>query len=85
MSNLSIKLSQQQRLSPQQIQLIKLLQIPTADLAARIEDELEENPALEEGPEVNDLDEPAERETVDDLEREELEIGDYLQDDYSGY
>ena len=85
MSNLSIKLSQQQRLSPQQIQLIKLLQIPTAELAARIEDELEENPALEEGPEVNDLDEPAERETVDDLEREELEIGDYLQDDYSGY
>ena len=85
MSNLSLKLSQQQRLSPQQIQLIKLLQIPTAELAARIEDELEENPALEEGPEVNDLDEPAERETVDDLEREELEIGDYLQDDYSGY
>jgi RNA polymerase sigma-54 factor len=85
MSNLSIKLSQQQRLSPQQIQLIKLLQIPTAELAARIEDELEENPALEEGPELNDLDEPLERETVDDLEREELEIGDYLQDDYSGY
>jgi len=85
MSNLSIKLSQQQRLSPQQIQLIKLLQIPTAELAARIEDELEENPALEEGPEINELDEPAERETVDDLEREELEIGDYLQDEYSGY
>jgi RNA polymerase sigma-54 factor len=85
MSNLSLKLSQQQRLSPQQIQLIKLLQIPTAELAARIEDELEENPALEEGPEMNDLDEPLERETVDDLEREELEIGDYLQDDYSGY
>ena len=58
MSNLSLKLSQQQRLSPQQIQLIKLLQIPTAELAARIEDELEENPALEEGPEMNDLDEP---------------------------
>jgi RNA polymerase sigma-54 factor len=85
MSNLSLKLSQQQRLSPQQIQLIKLLQIPTAELAARIEDELEENPALEEGPEMNDLDEPLERETVDDLEREELEIGDYLLDDYSGY
>lgn len=85
MSNLSLKLSLQQRLSPQQIQLIKLLQIPTAELAARIEDEIEENPALEEGPEVNEFEEPVERETVDDLEREELEVGDYLQDDYSGY
>ena len=49
MQGLSIKLSQQQKLSPQQIQLIKLLQIPTAELAARVEEELEQNPALEEG------------------------------------
>jgi RNA polymerase sigma-54 factor len=37
-----------QKLSPQQIQFIKLLQIPTADLERRIKEELEENPALEE-------------------------------------
>lgn len=41
-----------QRLSPQQIQLMKLLQIPTANLEERIKEELEENPALE----VNDED-----------------------------
>jgi len=38
-----------QRLSPQQIQFIKLLQVPTASLEARIEQELEDNPALLEG------------------------------------
>jgi RNA polymerase sigma-54 factor len=38
-----------QKLSPQQIQFIKLLQVPTAELETRIEEELEINPALEEG------------------------------------
>jgi RNA polymerase sigma-54 factor len=85
MQGLSIKLSQQQKLSPQQIQLIKLLQIPTAELAARVEEELEQNPALEEGVDTERFEDEGERETVEDLEREELEIGDYLQDDYAGY
>ena len=85
MSSLSLKISQQQRLSPQQIQFIKLLQVPTAELAARIEEELEDNPALEEGPDMESFDELESHETVDDLEREEMEIGDYLQDDYAGY
>ena len=40
-----------QKLSPQQIQLMKLLQIPTANLEERIKEELEENPALEAGEE----------------------------------
>jgi RNA polymerase sigma-54 factor len=40
-----------QRLSPQQIQLMKLLQVPTVELDQRIKQELEENPALEEGKE----------------------------------
>jgi len=39
----------QQRLSPQQIQLMKLLQVPTVSLEQRIKEELEVNPALEEG------------------------------------
>ena len=40
---------QLQKLSPQQIQLMKLLQVPTAQLEERIKEELEENPALEQG------------------------------------
>lgn len=43
-----------QKLSPQQIQLMKLLQIPTVSLEQRIKEELEINPALEEGPESGD-------------------------------
>lgn len=43
-----------QKLSPQQIQLMKLLQVPTANLEERIKEELEENPALEQGEEGHD-------------------------------
>ena len=47
-----------QKLSPQQIQMIKLLEIPTIQLEQRIKKELEENPVLEEGhedePETNE-------------------------------
>lgn len=43
----SLLQKQLQKLSPQQIQLMKLLQIPTANLEQRIKDEIEENPALE--------------------------------------
>jgi RNA polymerase sigma-54 factor len=45
----------QQKLSPQQIQLMKLLQIPTASLEQRIQEELEINPALESGDESDEL------------------------------
>lgn len=48
-----------QKLSPQQIQLIKLLEVPTIQLEQRIKKELEENPVLEEGrekdPDVDDI------------------------------
>src|SRR6267154_5282685 len=51
--NMSLSQSLQQKLlqklSPQQIQLMKLLQVPTANLEERIKEELEENPALEVG------------------------------------
>ena len=43
-----------QKLSPQQIQLMKLLQVPTAHLEERIKEELEENPALEQAEEGHD-------------------------------
>lgn len=51
MQKLGLQQSLQQKLSPQQIQFIKLLQIPTIELKARIQEELEINPALEEGKE----------------------------------
>jgi RNA polymerase sigma-54 factor len=51
--NLSHKMLQ--KLSPQQIQLMKLLQIPTATLEQRVKEELEANPALEEGDENEDM------------------------------
>ena len=50
--NLSHKLLQ--KLSPQQIQLMKLLQIPTATLEQRIKEELEANPALDEADDYDD-------------------------------
>ncbi|HWN88489.1 MAG TPA: RNA polymerase factor sigma-54 [Chitinophagaceae bacterium] len=43
-----------QKLSPQQIQLMKLLQVPTANLEERIKEEMEENPALEQEEENHD-------------------------------
>jgi RNA polymerase sigma-54 factor len=49
MQRLDLKQLLSQKLSPQQIQFIKLLQIPTAELDARIKEEMEVNPALEEG------------------------------------
>ena len=74
-----------QRLSPQQIQLMKLLQVPTADLEQRIKEELEENPALElaEENEDNKTDEleeifTAEEEVQDDLTHEEIDIAEYI-------
>jgi RNA polymerase sigma-54 factor len=49
MQKLHLSQGLQQKLSPQQIQFIKLLQVPTAELENRIEEELELNPVLEEG------------------------------------
>jgi RNA polymerase sigma-54 factor len=89
MQKLGLSQSLQQKLSPQQIQFIKLLQVPTAELENRIEEELEINPALEEG---EDQEAPAESTNEEDTREEssgseeEIDIKDYLRDDdYSGY
>ncbi len=66
--NLSQKMMQ--KLSPQQIQLMKLLQIPTATLDQRIKEELEANPALEEGDEEEEFEQYAEVETAAQAEAE---------------
>ena len=80
----------QQKLSPQQIQLMKLLQIPTATLEQRIQEELEANPALEEGDETADLTDTLEQGDADpayyeheknETDRNEGEdVGDSLED-----
>ena len=85
MQKLSLSQSLQQKLSPQQIQFIKLLQVPTSELASRVEEELEVNPALEEGKEESETEEQGE-DYEEDFEASEAEgIEDYLQDDYAGY
>mgnify|MGYP006189100201 CR=1 FL=1 len=73
----------EQRLSPQQIQLMKLLQVPTMELDQRIKQEIEENPALEEGAEVDEDDFSEEEEEQEESvkEDEDFDIGDYLSDD----
>ena len=73
-----------QKLSPQQIQMIKLLEIPAMQLEQRIKKELEENPVLEEGEDV-DNDSPEQEEDKPDTETdgddEEFSIEDYIEDD----
>ncbi len=77
-----------QKLSPQQIQLMKLLQVPTIALEQRIKEELEINPALEEGKEeeeeYSDVDKD-DKETGEDEKNEkdeyDFDISDYLSDD----
>lgn len=76
-----------QKLSPQQIQLMKLLQVPTVELEQRIKQEIEENPALEEGAEELDRDMDREEEWESDVDdsREDFDVRDYLDDDTPDY
>ncbi len=73
-----------QKLSPQQIQLIKLLEVPTMQLNQRIKKEIEENPALEEGREDSDLDNQQDEQN-DNLEQEEFSIEDYIKNEDEPY
>ena len=81
----SLKQKQLQRLSPQQIQLMKLLQVPTVELEARIKEELEVNPALEEGLEQENQDDLAEQLVDRDESLEEFNFDEYLDDDTPDY
>lgn len=75
----------QQKLSPQQIQLIRLLELPAIELEERIKHELEDNPALEEGKEIADDFERTGEEGGDDISTSETEtdisLGDYMSED----
>ncbi|MDH3697626.1 MAG: RNA polymerase factor sigma-54 [Flavobacteriaceae bacterium] len=83
--HLQFKLSQ--KLSPQQIQLMKLIQLPTQAFEQRLKQELEENPALESGKEeTSDLDDTyddvyEEDSDMESINAEDINIDEYLSDD----
>ena len=82
-----------QKLSPQQILLMKLLQIPTMELSSRIKEEIEENPALEENESYdevdNDIDGEIDNDVDNDMDNDRQDddydplsdFDDYMQDD----
>ena len=83
MLNQRLQLKLSQKLSPQQIQLMKLIQLPVQELEQRLSREIEENPALEVGKEEEE-ENPFEE--TNDFEEEvvsdnEINVEDYLSDD----
>ena len=81
---LQYKLSQ--KLSPQQIQLMKLIQLPTQAFEQRLKQELEENPALERGKEkeedgFDDVYSDQDYEENEKINADDINIDDYLSDD----
>ena len=81
-----LKLKLNQKLSPQQIQLMKLIQLPTIDFEQKIKQELEENPALEIKDNNNDaLDEEFSNSNEDELNNESIDDEDINIEDYINY
>ena len=82
MLNQRLQLKLSQKLSPQQIQLMKLIQLPIQELEQRLLREIEENPALETGKE-NEEDIYEESEDYDDesVKDDEINVEEYLSDD----
>ena len=75
-----------QKLSPQQIQLMKMIQLPTQAFEQRLKQELEENPALESGKENDDdydnlLENEYESDGNENIDTEDINIDEYLSDD----
>lgn len=86
----SLSLTQQQKLqiklSPAQIQAMRMLELPACDLQARINEELQNNPALEEGRDKNEEIEFGETEIQDGeflnpLQNDDFDYDEYVQDD----
>jgi len=72
----------QQKLSPAQIQVIKMLEVPTLELEERIRQELEENPALEEGREESETDNEFDDDLNDDGgNNDDMDLEEYMVDD----
>lgn len=81
-----------QKLSPQQIQLMKMLQLPTVEMEERIRQELEENPALETGEDTAEEESPTEEQAIaessemdtdanEENERDDFDLSEYFPDD----
>ena len=88
MLNQKLKLKLSQKLSPQQIQLMKLIQLSTLEFEEKIKNEIEENPALERG--VEELEDHNkgndENSTEDKFEENEIDVDSYLsEDDFPSY
>lgn len=90
MATTGLSLTQQQRtqmrLSPAQIQVMRMLELPACELQARINEELQANPALEEGKELQDEHDYTEMEVEEGeyenpLKNEDFDYDDYVQDD----
>jgi RNA polymerase sigma-54 factor len=78
----SLEQKLQQRLSPAQIQVIKMLEVPTLELEERIRQELEENPALEEGEELREDEGDFDDDLNDDGgNNDDMDLDDYMLDD----
>ncbi|WP_410878559.1 RNA polymerase factor sigma-54 [Myroides sp. DW712] len=82
----SLQLKLSQKLSPQQIQLMKLIQLPTLAFEQRLKEELIENPALETGKEettdeFDSLDNDFDDFDSERIDAEDINIDDYLSDD----
>ena len=79
------QLKQQQRLSPQLIQTMRMLELPALEIEERIKHELDENPALEEGkdyPDEQDTDFGNDENTTDNQDsNEDISLGDYISED----
>ena len=78
MLNQKLQLKLSQKLSPQQIQLMKLIQLTTAELEQKVKNEIEENPALEHGSESLDSDS---NDFDSDTQNEDINVDDYLSDE----
>lgn len=80
-----LQLKQQQKLSPLQMQVIKLTELPVIELEERIKQELEDNPALEEGLEplddASEFDDDFSPEDDTNISQEDLTLGDYMNED----
>lgn len=78
-----LQLKQQQKLSPLQIQVIKLTELPVLELEEKIKQELEDNPALEEGQEQSDVDLEmnSDNDLDENLSQEDIILGDYLNEE----
>ena len=89
MMNISLQHKMLMKLSPQQVQYLKMLQLPTLALEQKIKAELEMNPLLEEGldeeMEAVQEEEPQKEEPEQEAEEDKYTIEDFMNDEPSGY